>query len=190
MPTSASQKPPAYSARPPKDGLLLGDRISRGNQDFIRVSAASDPLVGNALMAVFVPVVKDDSNDRYVPGGKDGTASRLDDVGWLQAFEAPSAERRPLAVPVARLQGQFAGVLVALLYNRTPIRGGDNFPAQVTRFMTRAMTASGDIAERFKQPTPLPDLPQEIADAVRAAITELLNQRAALLRPALIELHA
>lgn len=183
-----------YLAQLPKDGLVLGERVTKDGRDCIRVTVGSDPFIGDADVAVFLPVKATGANS-YVAADPDGGRDMLK-AGWTQGFGVKgSGAREPLAVPLEWASGEFDGVLVMLLYNASPAlgRGGDNFPLQVKLHLDDKASAAlkanaGRLAEWLQKPTRLNDLPEAVAVQVARAVEDLLAQPVARLRPALLEI--
>jgi hypothetical protein len=175
----------------------LGGRFTEGGEEFIWITTPSDPIIGNADVAAFVPVAKRANQERYFPADKDGNERKIEEVGWTQLFDGNSSDRRPLSVPVERCRGKFAGVLAILLYNQSADlgRGGNNYPVQFAQFLKMDLAAHGplagfdatasveQLAEFLKKATRIP-----VRSPVLVAIEVLLKDPVGELKPGLIEL--
>ena len=171
--TAANPGAPRYLAAIPWIGPLVGAEIGERNGAAARVplAGAADPALGPALVAAFVPVVADAARDRYAPADPSGAPAGVLDVGWLQDLRSGDDHWFGIETEAHRLRGEFAGVLMILLYDQSP-------PGAA------AIAARGSARLAF----PIAELPAAARDAIVRQLEELLAQEPLkLLRPALIE---
>ena len=120
--TAANPGAPRYLAAIPWIGPLVGAEIGERNGTAARVplAGAADPALGPALAAAFVPVVADAARDRYAPADPSGAPAGVLDVGWLQDLRSGDDHWFGIETEAHRLRGEFAGVLMILLYDQSP----------------------------------------------------------------------
>jgi len=96
----------------PWKGPIVGPATAMGRASWIAVGGASDPALGNALAAAFVPGSADRREGRFVAGGELHNIVALrpiaidDDSGWFRA-----------QIQTEFLASQAEAVLMVLIYN-------------------------------------------------------------------------
>ncbi len=155
---------------------------SPGQRPKVTVSGGTNPALGDALMAAFVPVSR--QGERFVP--VDGRASRpahVAQVGWVSPCKCDDDRNFSLNPPAHLWDGNITGVLMALVYDQAG-PPPSNFPGSPQRHevVTRT-TPKGPIAEVM----PISELLPEVAQEMERKLDQLLhNHAAARLNPAVI----
>lgn len=155
---SGSSKP-RYLAAIPWIGPILDATLVP--QSPIRIGAASDPLLGRALAAALVPVVRDDLRERFAPRNPHG-----EPLGWVTTLDSDSNGRFRVELPDMLWEGGVAGVLMVLLYNHS------------------AASLEQAFAVRWDAISALPPDPR---DEIRRQVLKLLLRPIKDLEPGLIE---
>jgi hypothetical protein len=104
----AIRPPPRYLARLPWIGPIRAETVPAAAQRHLQIGAAADPLLGDAIAALFLPVRR--RNGRFV---------RAPGSGWSVPVKGDPAGRFRLEPPLDWWQGPIAGVLMLLLYDRS-----------------------------------------------------------------------
>jgi hypothetical protein len=148
------------------------------------VMAGTDPGLGKALFAVFIPVVR--SNGKLEPADSNGKPSTVADAGWAQDF-------------TSNIQGMFriearaewwdrvSGVVLALIYDQSGL-DDPTFP----RTFKEQLAAEGQLAAAnvaaasTAQPRSVSQLPPDMRDEVQRQVQQLLGSNSADLNTAVI----
>jgi cholesterol oxidase len=171
---------PRYIARLPWIGPIQGGFVPEDPPQHVRLGAACDPLIGKALLAACLPVRRRGCRFDRLPG-----------TGWIVPVDADAQGRFRVEAPLDWWQSAPAGVLMALLYDRSAtvydpearINVGRGFPVDW----------AGQLAH-FKSALPptavaaIAGLPDRIPEEIEQRLAELLAQPAADLEEGLIEL--
>lgn len=183
---------PRYRAELPWLGPIQGG-IARDRDARVRIGGASDPVLGEALAAVLLPVVRDGDGKHFEPPTKNGEPGKIVDIGWAFALDNDRNGRFRIEAPPVLWAGGVDGVLMVLLYDRSgifPEKEGD--PSGDRRF-------PGDWAEQLevlhvksasaeaRREGPIHDLPEPMQIEIERRVHELLGRSLEKLEPGLIE---
>jgi len=181
-----------YTVEIPWKGPILGDVVDRDGIPCLPLGGAANPALGDALVAVFVPVVINHQGTHFVaaPPGLREVAGALgvkcDENGWLQReIEASFLERG------------VEGVLMLLVYNEwkfdphLPALSNESFAEVAMKIQDKVASAAGS---KGGYPDYRPRLARSLtasdSETILAPLDELLQQqRCSDLRPALIEVR-
>jgi hypothetical protein len=168
--------PPRYLAQAPWIGPLLGG----ASAGMIGVGAATDPLLGEAFLALFLPVKR-----------ARGTFTRQAQSGWAARVPAAGGERYRFEVPLAWWQGAVAGILMLLVYDRSSTLKTFDGGRKVRRDFPETwedQLAYFNAAIKADAIMPIGDLPEDMRREIETRVGEFLQQPATAVAPALIEL--
>ncbi len=172
----AIRPPPRYWARLPWIGPVRGETLA-GGVPRLRVAGAADPLVGEALAALFLPVVR-----------RGGRFSRPVGSGWAMPGRNDAGGRFLLEPRLAWWSGRIAGLLMVLLYDRSYTlyeaqapglprgRHQDGFPG-TWQEQLRLLRAGRDPDE----PQEIGDLPEAVRNEIEYRLEVLLHEPATAL---------
>ena len=182
----AVRPPPYYLARLPWIGPVLGEAFPEGAERYVRLGCAADPLLGEALLAAFLPVER-----------TRGHFARPRGSGWVTKFHGDAAGRFRFEAPLEWWDGPIAGVLMLLLYDRSDTLYQAGLPSDGASKRTRQrdfpLTWEGQLkafssALDPTNPDPIGPLPEKIREEIEHRIGQLLEQPAEDLEAGLIEL--
>ena len=160
-----------YTVQLPWIGPQLGDLVASGTEKWLTLGGATDPALGSALMAAFVPVIED--ADRFAAADGTGTRRDVEDVGWVQACESSGAARRfSVEVPASRWTDKIKGVLVVLVYNQSGTLSQPSFPETYPGQLEFYGAGKGIVPAK---PTPIASLPGAMKEETRRRLNELLK---------------
>lgn len=172
--------PPRYSAALPWIGPIQGFTSAKG----LEVGAATDPLLGEALAATFLPVRR--AGGRFV---------RAPESGWVAPVKADEDGRFHMEAPLDWWQERIAGVLMLLFYDRSSTlyyAGPKSGPRGRKRRRPFPDTWAGQL--RAYRSTldpaatvPIEDLPKRMRMEIEARVAALLEAAAPELEEGLIE---
>jgi hypothetical protein len=181
-------------AQLPWIGPILGETFSPDGEPLVRIGGAADPLLGKALAAVFVPVVRDAKDQHFVPSDQHGEPQDVVKVGWVASFKSDKNGRFRIDAPAGRWEGGIAGVLMILLYDQSDLlydpssgKSGDRLFPDTWRAQLEKLS-SGSLRLDDNRPTPISDLPEAIKTEIERRIEKLLKESIKELEPGLIEL--
>lgn len=160
---------PRYLVQLPWIGPIQGGMIPEGGEQLLQLGAASDPVLGEALRAAYLPVSRADG--RFVRAGG----------GWVAPTRANAEGRFRFEAPLQWWDGPIAGVLMLLVYDRSTTV----YDPQARKNAGRVFppTWSGQL-EYFKAgmkvdaTSPVADLPPPMREELEKRIDQLLQRPA------------
>lgn len=170
----------SYTAELPWIGPSAGDFHDDGGKYWRSVKGGTNPALGNAVMAAFVPVILKDG--KLVPANADGKEKdehgndiTVAKVGWIHACEIDDTRMFSIEAPAEAWQWRVRGVLVVLLYNEAK-------PPDQTH--PESYSGQFEMLERIKPvhpagPTPISALPAAMKEETQARLEELLKDETA-----------
>lgn len=171
--------PPRYLAQLPWIGPVQGELSSDGRG--LSIGAAVDPLLGEALAAVLLAVVREGERFVRVPG-----------KGWVLPIRGDREGPFHVLARTEWWQDGIAGLLMVLLYDRSAVmdeptdpqrrRGDRRFP-DTWEDQLRELDAAVDPTG----PASIDALPREMRGEIEKRVAPLLKEEAKALEVALIE---
>lgn len=172
--------PPRYLARLAWIGPIQGAASARA----LQLGAATDPLLGEALAAAYLPVRR--------AGGR---LVRAPESGWVAPVHADEGGRFRVEAPLQWWDGRLAGVLMVVLYDRSSTlyyAGPADGPRGRRRRRPFPDTWSGQLGAYRSglDPAaivPIRDLPKRMRMEIEARVAGMLDAPAEALEEGLIE---
>jgi cholesterol oxidase len=186
--------PLKYAAQLPWIGPIVGQAGSEA-EALVRIGGASDPVLGNALLAVFLPVIRDAERRCFVASNANGEGSNVVDVGWAASLENDRNGHFRLDAQFGIWAGEIAGVLMLLLYDQSGVFLDPSTGKSGNRLFPVSWDAQIEELDSTSVPpdpartTPIRDLPEPMQAEIKCRVCDLLTRPSKALEPGLIELN-